>query len=93
MKPRYQRGIRFVEDGISSGRNRVTTELTAIGFAIGYLIMSGYLLTFLTEYALRITGVFKKLQTSVIIWELLLKVFYAVRAIEMVKVRYNVGGE
>jgi hypothetical protein len=67
-----------MEYAVSRRGYMVAAELAGIYFAIGYPVMSSYLLALYAEYALRITCFQKELQTSVIIGELLVKLFYGV---------------
>jgi hypothetical protein len=79
MEPRAERGIRLVKDGICSGGNASTTELTRVEFYPTSLIVLCYLSALLTIYPVRIAGFVKQIQASIIVRKLLVEVLYSVR--------------
>ena len=78
VKPRAERGIRFVEDSASHRGYLSSAELARVNLAVGYAIVWSNLLALWASYALWITSLKKKLKASVIVGELILKILNSV---------------
>ncbi len=75
VKPRTERGVRFVEDSASSWGNMRITELTGINLPISDSVVSSDFLALLTEDTLRPASCLEEVKAGIVIRELFLKIF------------------
>jgi len=74
VKPRAERGIRFVKDSASRRGYMRTAELTGVDLAGGYPVVGGDFLTLVAVDSFGKAGFFEEVKASVFIRKLLLKI-------------------